>query len=157
LHIVVADLAGGKQVSALYVGTDPAKANEVFEKAGGHEAARLFSHPQPTRLRYPAQEAVEIRTRAAHAERKNNTALAEARLEAEKTKRAAAEAKAAADRAAANLKVLEPAAPVEPVKVVPAPAPQPSTVALPAAKAVGNTVHPAPAIPAKRKRGKQSK
>lgn len=107
VHIVVADQADGKVVG-LFVGDDMAAANEVFEKAGPeHEAVRIFDFPQPTRLRYPAQEVVEIKQRAAHAERNSNAALSAKRAAYLK---ASDEAKEHAKRLkvlAAELKALE--------------------------------------------------
>lgn len=63
LHIVIAET--GDKIVTLYSGADFAKANDVFEKAeAAHEAVRLFNHPMPTRMRYPAQEAADIARRA---------------------------------------------------------------------------------------------
>ncbi len=81
LHLVVADLLSGG-VKALHVGCDMAEANEVFEKAGPeNEAVRIFDFPAATRLRYPAQEKIDIQVRLEATNRNANTVLSVKRAE----------------------------------------------------------------------------
>ncbi len=107
LHMVVADQVDGK-IKALYLGTDAAEANKVFEKASAeNEAVRLIDFPQATRLRYPANEAEAASRRVTEAE-----AQAQRNFELKKASAKAARANAEkaseeAEKAAAEVKELE--------------------------------------------------
>jgi hypothetical protein len=99
LHIVVSDLTDGT-VEVLYIGTDSVKAEKTFEKTSKkHDAVRLFSYPQATRVRFPIEEAKLIEDRSKAVEDEKNTDL-------NKKRAAAAAANAKAKEAAANAKKL---------------------------------------------------
>lgn len=72
LHIVLGDALTGK-LELIYLGSDFAEAHQAFANAGEKfEAVRIFDFPQPTRLRYPAQEAEDIKRRLEVSESRDN-------------------------------------------------------------------------------------
>lgn len=120
LHIVVGDALSGR-IELIYLGTDFAAAHEAFLAASEEfEAARIFDFPQPTRLRYPAQESEDIKRRLEVSQSRDNAeeVARQARLK---------ELRAQHAKVQAELKALGglPAEPAEPPKPKAEKAPKP--------------------------------
>lgn len=73
LHIVVGDVEG--KLELVHLSNDFAEAHKAFDQAAAKfEAVRIFDFPLPTRLRYPAQEAIDTKQRLEISQSRDNAA-----------------------------------------------------------------------------------